>query len=96
MSSIDRHTVRHIASLARLQFSPEDEERLAVELARIVDYVHVLEELEVPAESGSSSRATPLREDAVTNRSRVEEMLATAPDRQDFALRVPAVMKDKG
>lgn len=96
MSRIDRDTVRHIASLARLEFAPEDEERLASELERIVDYVRVLEELEVEGSEGGSSASTPLRDDAVTNAQRVEEMLANAPDRQEHHLRVPAVMKDKG
>jgi len=96
VSRIDRDTVRHIASLARLEFGPDDEARLADELARIVDYVHVLEELDVGEAQGSSCAGTPLRDDTVTNAERVEDMLSNAPDRKEHHLRVPAVMKDKG
>jgi aspartyl-tRNA(Asn)/glutamyl-tRNA(Gln) amidotransferase subunit C len=94
--SIDRDTVRHVASLARLQFKEADEARLAVELERIVGFVAVLEELDLPAEAPVLAVPTPLRPDEATNRSRVEDMLAGAPDRKDHHLRVPAVMKDKG
>ena len=95
-SEIDRDTVRHVAKLARLQFSETDEVRLAEELKRMVGFVAVLEELDLPAEAPVLAVASPLREDRATNPPRAEEMLASAPDRQEHHLLVPAVMKAKG
>lgn len=95
-AEIDRDTVRHVAKLARLEFSETDELRLAEELKRMVGFVAVLEELDLPAEDPVLALATPLREDRATNRPRAEEMLASAPDRQEHHLLVPAVMKAKG
>ena len=96
MSSIDLVAVRKVAKLARLDFEPEEEARLAGELERIVDFVRVLDELDIPSEAPAFAEPVVLRADEVMNVGRVEEMLATAPDRQGDHLRVPAVMKDKG
>jgi aspartyl-tRNA(Asn)/glutamyl-tRNA(Gln) amidotransferase subunit C len=94
--AIDPNTVRRVASLARLQFTPSEEEQLAADLEKIVGYVRVLEELELPAEAPALIVPAPLREDRVTNAPRAEDFLRGAPDRQGHHLRVPAVMKDKG
>jgi len=93
---IDGDTVRHVAKLARLQFDEADEARLAEELKRMVGFVAVLEELALPAEAPVLAAAAPLRVDRATNQPRAEEMLASAPDRQEHHLLVPAVMKAKG
>jgi len=93
---IDLDTVRHIASLARLRFTADEEIRLASELERIVGFVAVLEQLDLPAEDPVLAVPTPLRADRATNLSRAEDMLAGAPDRQEHHILVPAVMKDKG
>ena len=96
MGAIDPKTVRRVASLARLQFTPSEEEKLAADLEKIVGYVRVLEELQLPAEAPALTVPAPLREDRATNLPRAEAFLQRAPDRQGDHLRVPAVMKDKG
>jgi len=95
VAAIDRETVRRVASLARLEFAPAEEEQLATELERIVGYVRVLEELDLPGEAPALTVPAPLREDRVRNPERPEAMLAGAPDRQGHHFRVPAVMEDK-
>lgn len=96
MSAIDRTTVRKVAGLARLDLAGEDEARLAVDLERIVDYIRVLDELELSAEAPATVRPVGLRADLVSCESRVDEMLAGAPDSQGHHIRVPAVMTNKG
>ena len=96
MSTITLETVRKVASLARLDLVGEAETRLATELERIVDYIRVLDELELSAEAPAIARPVALRADLVSCESRAEEMLAGAPDSQGHHLRVPAVMTNKG
>ena len=44
---ITREQVRHVAALARLELSPQEEERIARELEAILGYVDKLNELDV-------------------------------------------------
>ncbi|PSQ51729.1 MAG: Asp-tRNA(Asn)/Glu-tRNA(Gln) amidotransferase GatCAB subunit C, partial [Bacteroidetes bacterium QH_10_64_37] len=44
--SVSRDDVRHVAQLARLDFSAEEEAQMADELSRILDYVDKLDELD--------------------------------------------------
>ena len=96
MASIDRSPVRKVAKLARLELAEAEEARLAADLERIVDYVGVLDQLDLPAEAPAFASPLELRSDEVTCTDRADEMLRAAPDRQGDHLRVPAVMKDKG
>jgi aspartyl-tRNA(Asn)/glutamyl-tRNA(Gln) amidotransferase subunit C len=47
--SIDQKTVRHVARLARLSLSPEEEERTVRDLGRVLDYVERLAGVDVSA-----------------------------------------------
>ncbi|MCP4868359.1 MAG: aspartyl/glutamyl-tRNA amidotransferase subunit C [Proteobacteria bacterium] len=94
MSDFDVATVHHIARLARLRADSDQSESLAAELARIVDFVGVLEQLPTPAATFEDERTTPLREDVVSTTSRPDELLAGAPDVDGSHLRVPAVIRD--
>mgnify|MGYP001293758878 CR=1 FL=1 len=96
MSTIQRSTVQKIASLARLDLAGEAETRLATDLERIVDYIRVLDELDLCAEAPENGRPVALRADLISCESRVDEMLAGAPDSQGHHIRVPAVMTNKG
>ena len=94
MSRIDRETVRYVARLARLRLDDSEEARIAGELARILDHVAILDGLPADAGREPSPRApAPLRADEVTNPSRAEAMLRTAPDRDGDLIRVPAVLE---
>jgi aspartyl-tRNA(Asn)/glutamyl-tRNA(Gln) amidotransferase subunit C len=92
VSDIDLDAVRHLARLSRLQIDPDQSERLVQELARIVEFVGVLEQLPDDGGEADDERATPLRDDVVTTQARPEELLAGAPDRDGMHLRVPAVI----
>ncbi len=92
---LDAAAVRHIARLARLRVDPADEDRLVAEMARIVEYVGVLESLPEDAAGPPPPPApTPLREDRVTNEPRPDDLLAAAPDRDGTHLKVPAVIRE--
>jgi aspartyl-tRNA(Asn)/glutamyl-tRNA(Gln) amidotransferase subunit C len=94
--NISREQVRQVAALARLELSPEEEERIAGELEAILGYVDKLNELDVSNVEATShvfDVGTAFREDEVRNRPAVDELLENAPDRwQDF-FRVPKIIE---
>jgi aspartyl-tRNA(Asn)/glutamyl-tRNA(Gln) amidotransferase subunit C len=82
--------------LARLRLSREEEEQFAEQLEKILQYMETLDQLD-------TSRIEPfmhvldggnvLREDAVTNESRAEALLANAPAKQGTFFKVPKIIE---
>lgn len=94
--SVSREDVRHVAELARLDFSEEDEEQMADELSRILGYVDKLNELDtsgVPPMSHVLDVTNVFRPDDVTERIDREQALASAPDSDGEFFRVPQVIE---
>lgn len=88
--------VRYIASLARLEFTEEEERTLAVELSSILDYMAKLNELDtsdVPPMTHVLDLTNVLREDLVNERITREEALRGAPDADGEFFRVPKVIE---
>jgi aspartyl-tRNA(Asn)/glutamyl-tRNA(Gln) amidotransferase subunit C len=88
--------VQHVARLARLELTPEEEQRLQVELSDILGYVGKLNELDtanVEPTAQVGEPGTPIREDAVTNSAAPEQMLANSPAREGFFFRVPKIIE---
>ena len=90
--------VRHIAALARLQLTPEEEPRMAAQLSAILDYVRQLEELDVSGvepmtHALAAGEDTPLREDEVLPRLPPEQALANAPAREGTTFKVPRIIE---
>ncbi|MGB9691622.1 MAG: Asp-tRNA(Asn)/Glu-tRNA(Gln) amidotransferase subunit GatC [Candidatus Sumerlaeaceae bacterium] len=97
MSRIDRETVRHVALLARLEFSDEELDRFAHELGDILEYVAKLEGLDttdVAPTSHSLPLANVMRDDVVKPSLPKEQALANAPDAEDGCFKVPQVIQD--
>lgn len=92
MPSIDRSTVRKVASLARLRFGADEEERLVHDLGRILEHVAKLEAAPPADGAGGNRRLTPLREDLARAAGVWEAFLEHAPDRRGPAIRVPVVL----
>jgi aspartyl-tRNA(Asn)/glutamyl-tRNA(Gln) amidotransferase subunit C len=88
--------VDHIALLARLGLTPEERTSLRDELDAILGYVTTLQSLDtsdVEATAHVIDLPTPLREDAVRNLERAEEMVANAPSSDRTYLRVPKIIE---
>lgn len=88
--------VRHIAMLARLELTPEQEQGMLSDLESILEYVGQLNQLDtssVPPTAQVGDAGTPMREDAVANPSAPEQMLANAPAAQDGMFRVPKIIE---
>ncbi|HTP49550.1 MAG TPA: Asp-tRNA(Asn)/Glu-tRNA(Gln) amidotransferase subunit GatC [Anaeromyxobacteraceae bacterium] len=95
--SLSIEEVRRIAALARLRLEPAEEARLAGELSAILDYVRLLEELDVsrvePMTHALAGEGTPLREDRVVACLSPEKALANAPAREGNYFRVPRIIE---
>ena len=88
--------VRHVARLARLEMSADDEAGLQADMSSILAYVEKLNELDttdVPPTAQVGEAGTPMRDDAVTNHPAPEEMLANAPARQGGFFKVPRIIE---
>ena len=88
--------VRHVAALARLELSPQEEQSLLTDLQAILGYVEKLRELDtegVPPTAHMLDVGAALREDEVRNEADVEALLANAPDRWQGFFRVPKIIE---
>jgi len=97
LSKITREQVQHVANLARLQLSPEEEDRFTRNLNDILLFFHKLNELDtqdVPPTSHVLEITNVMREDNVRPSWPREEVLKNAPDHENGMFRVPAVIEE--
>ncbi|MHC4250126.1 MAG: Asp-tRNA(Asn)/Glu-tRNA(Gln) amidotransferase subunit GatC [Planctomycetota bacterium] len=96
--AIDRATVEHVARLARLEFAPDEIEEFASQLARIVDYVDKLKELDVSSDEpmAHAAHGALLREDVAGGSLPRKDALGGAPSAGGGFFRVPPVIDDAG
>lgn len=93
--ALSREEVRRVAELARLEFSDEEEARMADEMSRILDYVDKLEELDtsgVPPMSHVLDVTNVYRADEVERRIDQEQALEPAPESENGYFVVPKVV----
>lgn len=87
--------VHEVAELARLRFSPAEEERLAEELNRILQYMDTLNELDTAGVEPTSHilpLANAFRRDEATPSPAAAEIAAAAPQRQGDYFKVPRII----
>ena len=89
-SKITLEQVRHVARLARLRLSPDEEERVRADMDEMLAYVDKLNELDT-AQVGEAG--TPMRDDEVTNEPAADAMLANAPSRERNYFKVPKIIE---
>jgi aspartyl-tRNA(Asn)/glutamyl-tRNA(Gln) amidotransferase subunit C len=89
--------VEHVARLARLRLSPEELEQMRGQLSDILDYIAMLQEVDVhgvPTTAQVTGLVSIMRPDVVTGQLSLDEALANAPDKQDGMFRVKAVFEE--
>jgi len=94
--SVTRDDVRHVAQLARLDFSEEEESRMADELSEILGYVEKLDELDtsgVPPMSHVLDVTNVFRSDEVEERIDRGQALEPAPEADTEHFLVPQVVE---
>ena len=106
MATITTEDVRHVANLARLEFNDEETEHFTEQLARILDYIGKLNELdtdEVPPTShihphqvvimSSQTQASHVaKPDVVKPSYPRKDVLANAPEPEEGYFGVPRVV----
>jgi aspartyl-tRNA(Asn)/glutamyl-tRNA(Gln) amidotransferase subunit C len=93
--ALTREQVQHIAMLARLELTPEEESTFAEQLGQILGYIESLQGVDtadVPPTAHVVDTENPLRDDRVTNAPQVEAMLANAPARDGDHFKVPKII----
>ena len=93
---LTREEVQRVASLARLRFTPKEEERLTEQLDSILEYMEKLNQLDTSSIEPFSHAATtknPMREDAITNEPNADALLANAPAQENHFFRVPKIIE---
>ena len=94
--ALTREDIRHIAELAKLGLTPEEEARFQGQLSAILDYFARLQEVDtsaIPATATVLPVRNVMREDEVQPSLSREDALANAPDVADGQFRVRAVLE---
>jgi aspartyl-tRNA(Asn)/glutamyl-tRNA(Gln) amidotransferase subunit C len=86
--------VLHVARLARLELTPEEVERFAGELSKVLDHIELIGQLgdmaDVPPTSHVIDVENALREDKPRPSMPVDRALESAPDAAQGGFRVPS------
>jgi aspartyl-tRNA(Asn)/glutamyl-tRNA(Gln) amidotransferase subunit C len=90
---IDREEVRHVASLARLELSEEELDRMAVELDGVLEHIATIEQLDLEGVAPTShvvAVENALRADVAVPCLTREQALESAPQVVDDGFAVPS------
>ena len=93
---LTREDVKHVATLARMELTLEEEEQLTLQLDKILHYIEKLDQLDTEnveplAHMGDIVNA--FREDRVINRPATDPLLTNAPDREQNFIKVPKIIE---
>ncbi len=89
---ISDETIEYVGILAKLELSDAEKERAKQDMANMLDYIDMLNELDTGSVE-PMSHVFPVnnvfREDVVVNGDDRENMLANAPEQKDGCYKVP-------
>jgi len=93
--TISREQVQHVAKLARLALTPDEEDRFGQQIGQILDYVEQIEELDTSGLE-PTSHCIPLQNVLRADEPRPslprKELLASAPVSEQGMFRVPKIL----
>lgn len=95
--SLTRAEVEHVARLARLSLSSEEQDQMRSQLSDILAYIEMLQEVDVTGIEPTAQvtgLSTVLRTDEITGQLRIDQVLANAPDKRDGMFRVKPVFEE--
>lgn len=93
---VDETTVRRIARLARIKITDEEARGLEKELSGILDWVEQLGQVDtadVEPMTRVVAQDLKMREDAVTDGGKADDIVANAPMSEDHFFVVPKVVE---
>jgi aspartyl-tRNA(Asn)/glutamyl-tRNA(Gln) amidotransferase subunit C len=94
--SLTTQEVEHIAKLARLELTDEQQELYRGQLSAILDYIAKLRTLattDVPPTAGGGLTQMTLRPDESRPSLATEKLLENAPEREDSQFKIPPVFE---
>ncbi|GIO34195.1 MULTISPECIES: Asp-tRNA(Asn)/Glu-tRNA(Gln) amidotransferase subunit GatC [Paenibacillus] len=94
--SITNQDVRHVAKLARLNLSAEEEQMFTEQLNAILQYAEKLNELDTDGVEPTTHVlpvSNVMREDVKRESLPLEKVMLNAPDEEDGQFKVPAVLE---
>ena len=89
---ITKEQVLHVAALARLKFTPEEEEMFRTQLGDIIDLADKLNDLNVEPTAQVLQIQNVYREDVRKDSYPREKILANAPEQSDGCYIVPKIV----
>ena len=96
MATITTEEVKHVAALARLEFNEEDVQQFTHQLARIIDYIGKLNELDT-TDVPPTSHVLPIRNvvkpDVAKSSYPRDDVLKGAPSAEEGYFEVPKVIE---
>jgi aspartyl-tRNA(Asn)/glutamyl-tRNA(Gln) amidotransferase subunit C len=95
---IDSEQVRKVAHLARLELTPEEEEKFTTQLASILDYFEQLSELDVnnvPPTARAIDVSNVTRADELQPYANREDILQSAPQQEGDFFKVPKILSEE-
>jgi aspartyl-tRNA(Asn)/glutamyl-tRNA(Gln) amidotransferase subunit C len=94
--SLDKATVKRVATLARIRVPEADLEPLAAELSKILTWIEELNEVDTSSVEPMArvvKMKLPMREDVVTDGERRDDILKNAPNATAQFFTVPKVVE---
>ncbi|WP_413407221.1 Asp-tRNA(Asn)/Glu-tRNA(Gln) amidotransferase subunit GatC [Paenibacillus amylolyticus] len=94
--SISNNDVQHVAKLARLNLTAEEEQTLTGQLNAILKYAEKLNELDtedIEPTTHVLHVSNVMREDETKESLTIEQVMRNAPEEEDGQFKVPAVME---
>ena len=97
MFKITQEEVKKVAQLARLELNESEINNHAEQLENILEYIQQLEKIDtdnVPCTTRAIEVTNSFRKDERKEFSNIEEILDSAPSREDKFFRVPKIIND--
>jgi aspartyl-tRNA(Asn)/glutamyl-tRNA(Gln) amidotransferase subunit C len=94
--TITHKDVEHVAKLARLELSAEEQEQFTEQLNAILSYAEKLNELDtehIQPTTHVLKLVNVMREDVTRASLTIEQVMRNAPEEEDDQFRVPAVLE---
>lgn len=92
---INDETIEYIGILAKLELSAEEKEKAKQDMARMIEYIDKLKELDttgIEPVSHIVKQQNVFREDVVTNGDEHEKTLKNAPEEKNDMFKVPKIL----
>lgn len=96
---INEQQVKHVASLAKLQFDDQQLGKFTSQLESIIDMFETIDPVDttgVEPMTSATDQVNAMREDVAVNSHQREALLNNAPDTEDGYIKVPAIIDESG